>query len=234
MQEDTKLYELISKIQSLGNSNIPERRRLTHLLLIKITHLPRLYRSSHQDYPEALNRTLLWVSKKIDTFEVQENKTVSESLISWINTYLKYRVWDLVGPEEPGLLRLDKTIETDGQNLTTWKEKMVEVSFGIPSVSGLDGYIKSLKDQENQDLGLKIEEYIEQDPEGRLRACHPKKHKQCNCQALSQRVLLDAPPARFSKLSEEFGINYQTLKSHWEKKCRPLLKKIAIELGYTV
>lgn len=234
MQEGKKLYELISKIKSLGDSNVPERRRLLHILLVKITHLPGLYRSNNQDYPEALNRTLLWVARKIDDFEVQGNKTVIESLVSWVNVYLKYRVWDLVGPEEPGLLRLDKAIETDGQNLITWKEKMIDVSFGIPSVSGLDGYIKRLRDQENQALSIRIEEYIERDPEGKLKACHPKKHEKCNCKELSKRVLLDHPPARFSELSREFGINYQTLKSHWEKKCRPLLRKIAIELSYTV
>ena len=63
-------------------------------LLIAIAQLPGIYRSSHQDYPEAFNRTLEWVSKNIDRFE-RRSPDVQRSFVTWINGYLKWRIRDL-------------------------------------------------------------------------------------------------------------------------------------------
>ncbi|HEY9652310.1 MAG TPA: hypothetical protein V6C95_16750, partial [Coleofasciculaceae cyanobacterium] len=75
-------------------------------------------------------------------------------------------------------------------------------------------------------------QYIKQDPEQKLRQCHPKASPNCNCQLLSQRISLKSPPDKFSQLARELNINYQTLVQHWKRSCLPLLQTIAINLGY--
>ena len=72
--------------------------------------------------------------------------------------------------------------------------------------------------------------YVEQDPENRLTNCYPRQAPHCHCQCLGVRLLLQEPPDRLSTLAREFNINYQTLSSHWKRKCLPLLREIA--LGY--
>ena len=94
------------------------------------------------------------------------------------------------------------------------------------TLSGLDAYIESLERTQKAKTLAQIEEYIRRDPDKLLRNLSPKKNKKCHCQILSERRLLNDPADRFSSLSREFNINYQTLKSHWEAKCKPCLQEI--------
>ncbi len=69
------------------DKNDPKRQKTLNRLLIIIQQLPGIYHSSHQDYPEAFNRTLEWVSKNIDRFE-PKTTSIQQSLVIGINGYL--------------------------------------------------------------------------------------------------------------------------------------------------
>lgn len=230
MTTDEQLQKLIARICGNPKPKLLERRRAMNRLLSAIQKLPGLLKSSHLDYLEALDLTWEWLSRHVCEFEPRLHESMQTSLVRWINGYLSWRIRDLYRREERNQCSLDDPIDNSKDNPITWLEQMSDNN--IPVLSGIDGYFEQLQNQERQNISLKLELYIEEDPEKKLRSCHPLKYPDCHCRFLSQRLLLQNPPARFADISRELGINYQTLKSHWEKKCKPLLQEIATALGY--
>ncbi len=194
-------------------------------LLREIPQLPRLARSSHPHYPDALNLTLEWVSKRISEFEPYSDSLL-ESFVKWINGYLSWRIIDLYSPDRDAPLSLDAPIEVDAGE-TTLLDRLAD-----PTLSGLDGLIENALRETTQRIGLELELYIEQDSEGRLKNCYPRSSPECNCQLLSQKLVLKNPPEKFADVAREFNIPYTTVNSHWKRKCEPLLQEIACNLGY--
>ena len=196
-----------------------------HKLLLEIQQLPGLKKSVHQDYPEALNRTFQWVSREIANFEPRP-PSISTSLVNWINGYLGWRIKDLYSPDQDAPISLDAPTAVDAGE-TTRLELLPDFTL-----SGLDGMIESAQKETTQRIGLQLELYIEQDPEGKLRNSYPGSYPECNCQFLSKRRLLKDPPDKFQDLAKELNVRYTTLNSHWKRKCEPSLQEIARTLGY--
>ncbi|MBE9128198.1 MULTISPECIES: hypothetical protein [unclassified Coleofasciculus] len=232
MTTDAQLQELIAKICENLTVKKWEKRRAINRLLLELQHLPGLLKSSHLDYLEALDKTWEWVSRNICRFQLRPRLSIQQSLVRWINGYLVWRIRDLYQQADSVHYSLDRPIDDRDANPTNWLEQLPETNSEIPILSGIDAYIHQLQNQEIQEIYWKLESYIEQDPEGKLRKCHPRKHPDCNCQLLSQKLLLQSPPVRLTDISRELGVNYRTLKSHWENKCKPLLQEIAVSLGY--
>ena len=233
MMTDQQLLTLIESICVDAISNLEGQRIATDRLLRQLQRLPGLFRSAHPDYLEALNRTWEWVSRSICTFRPRAHLSPQESLVKWVNSYLYWRIRDLPGVEVPGQSRLDRLISKDTGDKTTQLDQLADTPFGMPTLNSLDAYLEGHQQQKIEQIVLSLEHYIELDPDKLLQDCHPRKHPECNCQVLSQRVLLKYPPDRFADISRDLGVNYQTLKSHWEKKCKPLLQKIVADLGYS-
>lgn len=223
---DERLSTLIEQVRQ----HPPESRKwriAMNQLLQEIQQLPGLKRSSHQDYPEAFNGTLEWVSRNLDKFELR-TASISESFANWINGHLKWRIKDLydVDKNAHSTTSLDAPImATAGE--TTRLDLLPDFRLG-----GLDGIIESAQKETTQRIGLELERYIEQDPERKLKNSYPKSHPECNCQFLSLGRLLKDPPDKFQALASELNVKYTTLNSHWKRKCEPLLQDIARSLGY--
>ncbi len=226
---DEQLYRLIAQVcqQPLKS---PKRRKAMNLLLVEIQQLPGLGKSSHPDYLDALNRTFEWINRQLCQDFDRDRPLIQKRLLQWVNSYLSWRLKDLYS-QKKGDRSLDAPI-TDNQTETSLLELLPTTNFEIPTRSGLDTYIEQIEREQQQQVGLKLEQYVEEDPDEKLRNCHPQTYPNCNCQLLSSRVLLKNPPDKFSAIAREHNINYQTLKSHWERNCRPLLQAIALELGY--
>ncbi|MEG4596757.1 hypothetical protein QUB00_33850 [Microcoleus sp. F8_C2] len=221
---DGRLSALIAEVRQ-NPANSRKWRTAMHKLLLEIQQLPRLKKSAHQDYPEALNRTFEWVSREIAKFEPRQS-SVSKSLVNWINGYLGWRIQDLYSPDKDAPLSLDAPLAADiGE--TTRLELLPDFTL-----SGLDGMIENAQKETTQRIGLQLELYIEQDPEGKLKNSSPRSDPECNCQFLSKRRVLKDPPDKFQDLAEELNVKYTTLNSHWKRKCEPLLQEIAGNLGY--
>lgn len=228
---DEQLYQLIAQVCQYPWKS-PKRQKAMNLLLREIQLLPGLGKSSHPDYLDALNNTFEWVNRQLCQDFNLNKPLIEERLLQWINSYLYWRIKDLYlqGKSDP-TYSLDAPI-ADNQTETSLLELLPTTDFQIPTHSGIDSYIAQIETEQQQIIGLKLEEYVVQDPKEKLRNCHPQTYSNCNCQLLTSRVLLKDPPDKFSAIAKELSINYQTLKSHWERKCRPLLQEIAIELGY--
>ncbi|MDZ8064383.1 MAG: hypothetical protein RMY64_01915 [Nostoc sp. DedQUE08] len=190
-----------------------------------------------------LNQTLEWFSQNIRNFQPRTS-SVGDDLIRWIKSYLYWGIKDLNSPSPPWgkkfHLSLDESILNFDAEITTWLERVSEQGqlLGTPAnpyiLSGLEIYLENLKQQSQQRLVDNLAVYIEQDPDKQLQNCYPRKHPECNCQVLSQRLLFifKNPPDTLADIARESQINYQTLVSHWKLKAIPLLQNVAIQLGY--
>jgi len=221
---DRRLSALIAEVRH-NPANSRKWRTAMNKLLLQIQQLPGVKKSNHPNYPEALNRTFEWVSREIANFEPR-SPSVSKSFVNWINGYLRWRIKDLYSPDQDAPISLDAPIAVDAGE-TTRLELLPDFTL-----SGLDGMIESAQKETTQRIGLKLELYIEQDPEGKLRNSYPRSNPECNCQFLSKRRLLKDPPDKFQDLAKELNVRYTTLNSHWKRKCEPSLQEIARTLGY--
>ncbi|MEH1938086.1 MAG: tetratricopeptide repeat protein [Nostoc sp.] len=116
------LYQLLNTLitevrQQPQPPNSIKWRLSMHRLLLEIQQLPRLAKSSHPDYPAALNLTLEYVRLNIAKFDLN-SPSVSESFLKWINSYLGWRIRDLYSPEKDAPLSLDAPIASDFGEIT--------------------------------------------------------------------------------------------------------------------
>lgn len=247
-EQDKRLRQLIAQVCQHPDGSC-EWRRAMHRLLVTVQGLPEFKRYSYQNCPEykfdALNRTWEWFSRNLRSFEPRTS-LIRQDLVKWIDGYLYWRIKDLAVAktyQETSLhYSLDAPIKAncDGEKTSRLEQLSAQGEIlGTPSnpytLSGLEIYIESLQKQSEQRIAVELADYIEQDPDMRLKKCYPRNHPECNSQLLSQRLLFifKNPPDTLASIAREFNINYQTLVSHWKLKTIPLLKEAAIRFGYS-
>ena len=247
-ERDEQLSQLIAAVRREPKGSLVWRQAMNQLLRI-IQQLPGLARSSHPDYFEALNDTLVRLSDEIQSFN-PTGTSVANSLTGWINRKLrlKYQVRELHLPPRDRAKSTNRTAQaefkTQARQPPLSLDRPINLDSGEtfgerlsdPNPATLweleDAIAQAQKQQETNRIGLALTQYIEQDPERVLRNCHPRSHPDCHSQTLSQRLLLKHPPDKLAKLAREFNINYHTLNWHWKNKSIPLLQSIAKNLGY--
>lgn len=224
------LVQLIENVRSQVESS-PKRQKALHKLLSVVQKLPQLKKSNHLNYSDALSLTWEWFIKNIHRFEYNP-ETVERQLTNWINGYLAWRIKDLYTSDDKYKYdSLDKTMGDDEDNRTLG-DTISNKDASIPNLGGLEEYIKKEQLNEIQRIGLEVELYIENDPDDRLKQCHPKQNPRCNAQVLAQRMFLNESPDKLKPISIEMDINYQTLFSFWKRTGLPLVQQIVTELGY--
>lgn len=211
-------------------------------LALAIDQLPEVKRYLGQGwmpyYDEALPVTERDVKRNINKFpqnyrlnlETTDCKNPSEAanvrkcFISWVKMILSRDCYDVKRGQKnrPKTVSMSETIGAD-EGLT--------VGDIIADDVTLTG-IKRLLEQEHRSLGRQMKSYIEEDPKMRLRNCHPRNRLNVNCQILSQKILLEEHPIKPRQVAQELGVPEQTVYDRWRNYCLPLLRTIAIELGY--
>lgn len=225
-----ELIQLIEKVRSQPQGS-PKRQKALSKLLLEVQKLPNLKSSSNPNYPDALNRTREWFAKNIDRFEY-EPEEVEKHLTNWINGYLGWRIKDLYTSDRAyEESSMDQPVHND-ESSRTQQDTISNEDALIPRLDGLEGYIENLQKQNIQRIGLEVESYLENDPDNRLKQCHPKEKPDCNAQVLAQRIFLKEPPDKLKAIAREFDIKYQTLVSFWKRKGLPLVQEIATQFGY--
>lgn len=246
---EEELRQLIATVQQQPQGSLPWRRALNRLIL-QIQQLPGLVRSPHPDYGEALNDVLLKLGNEIQQFQPAQG-TLTDSLTAWINLKLrlKYAVLDLHRPPQARNRSVaSKGAQTEFQAQVRQPPLSLDAPLGDNETASfldqlpapgpytlwqIESAIQQAQaQQQQQQIGLRLQQYIQHDPDQRLRQCHPQAHPDCHCQLLSQRLLLKHPPDRLASLAREFNINYHTLNWHWKNRCIPLLRTIAQRMGY--
>lgn len=247
MDQDENLRQLIAEACHYPDGTREWRKAMNRLLIV-VQALPEFRKYVRPDSPDyfldALNQTWEWFSRNIRNFEPRTS-SLRTDLVKWLNGYLYWRIRDGAlhksASEKGTKFSLDEAIPgLESGDVTTWIERISEQGqmVGTPSnptvLSGLEAYVEHLQAQSDQQIASNLADYIEHDPERKLRDCYPRKHPECNCQTLAQRLLFvfKNPPDKLTDIARECQINYQTLVSHWKLKGLPLLQQIAIDLGY--
>jgi hypothetical protein len=225
---DAQLQNLIREI-CRHPSGSAERQKALNRFLVMVQKLPGLYRTTHQDYLLAWNRTLEWVCQNLERFEVNPITSVEQSLVTWINGYLKWRVRDLYTPDSKyESLRVYLHSPQEDEAPVDPLENLPDPQF---SLSLLEARIAEMQESQRQKQGEQIRDYIRTDPHQELTSCHLRQKPFCHCQIMAIRLLLQEPPETIAKLSRELGVSNQTLYSHWRLKCLPLLQEIGHRFG---
>ncbi|MGB3693211.1 MAG: hypothetical protein WA865_21555 [Spirulinaceae cyanobacterium] len=242
------LSNLISTVCQQPKSSLPWRKAMNQLLQ-EVQQLPGLARSSHPDYQEALDDTLMRLATEIQEFKPAAN-AVEKSLVAWINykLRLKYEVKNLNSSYRSRSKKSTKTAKVEYKEQVRKPPLSLDVPIGEQGNETFRDLIpthepstiweqqaliaEEQKKRQNSRTGIKLKTYIEQDPDSSLRNCHPRNYPHCNCLVLSQRLLLKYPPDKLVAIAKDLKINYHTLNWHWKNKGLPLLQAIALDLGY--
>ena len=237
---EQELQELIGKFcQHQSTPGTRKYNTAAHHLLVAIQKLPGLKRNYEpglifrQDYEEIFNDTLLEIIQKIcptddpDCFQPKADEDYIKSLTNWINykCRLYYKPKDLIRQNQHKPASLDRYI-SEGINST-----LVENLTDPLTLNGIDALIDRCQ-RENQDrFGKKVRDYINRDPDDKLKDCQSTKYPACNCYDIAQKRLLTDPPVSFRELAGELKMSMGTLTSYWYKNCIPKLQEIANQFG---
>ena len=229
---EEQLQALIDELQHYPEDSLERRKALNHLLIM-IQDFPGIYKSSHQDYPEALNKTWEWVCRKICDFK-PHSSSIQQSLTQWINGYLKWRIRDLYASDCKYTISLDRPLNTEhtDNSRSSMLDTLVDCKPQNTNLNLLDLKIAQIQKRDRQCWGERIKNYIELDKTGQLKNCHLKKNPECNCHLLATRLLLYHPPHKIADIARQLNSSNQTVYSHWKRKCLPLLRKISINLEF--
>ncbi|MBE9212419.1 hypothetical protein IQ247_06790 [Plectonema cf. radiosum LEGE 06105] len=226
---DERLEKLIQEV-CCYEEGTPQRQKALNNLLIIVQQLPGIYKSYHPDYLEALNQTWEWFCRNIDKFQLNPDQPLQNSLVKWINGYLKWRVKDLFIADGNYTISLDKPIGKDEGKEVTGLDMLPDPQFSSITLDLLDIKIAEIQQRDRETWGKRIIQFIEKDENQQLRRCFTRVNTDCHCQLLAKRLLLANPSHKIADIAREFNVSNQTLYSHWKKKCLPLLKEIGVNL----
>ena len=215
-------------------------------LALAIDHLPEVKRYLGKGwlpyYDEALPMTERDVKRNINRFpqmyrlklesvncqNPSEAANVRKCFISWVMMILKRDCYDVKRGRDnrPRIVSTSNTI--GGEDGTS-----IENNIPDPSLPEIEKILEGERDS----LARQMRSYIEEDPDMRLRNCHPRNNANLDCQLLSQKLLLEEPPLNPRQVARELTtpektIPEQTVYDRWRNYCLPLLRTIARELGY--
>lgn len=243
-QIDEQLRQLLAVVLEHPKES-KEYNRAINRLLILLQGLPEFKKYTRPGYPgydlNALNQTWKWFWQNVKNFKPRTS-SIRQDLTNWIEGYLYWRIKDAT---------LGKTSDSQTSYspnaVTYWNDKQ-EKAIYLERVTGhgrlvyrssksyvpngIESLIEQVQDQERQEVGLRLKRYVETDPQRKLRNCYPRHRPECNCQSVTIKRYFKEPPDTLAALAKEYRINYQTLNWHWKQRAIPLLRAIAIKLGY--
>lgn len=171
----------------------------------------RLWKETTSYYQEALQQTWLYLCRNICSNTTGKAYDPNKgSVISWLNTYLKYRLQDFYLQQrwEQAITVVLEVPECDEDS-----SEIIEPLDTLPATPQAPLILENLQI------------WVQTDSDGELRSTHIKGYPQVNCQVL---ILKRLPPeVSWKELSEEFGLPIATLSSFYQRQCLPRLRKFA-------
>jgi hypothetical protein len=233
--EDERLLELIIAVSDAPKGTFKHQRAL-HNLIKSVQVILKGFKSwenFNQEADTGFNRSveydpLVYLSQNIDDF-IPTGKTIKTSLTGWLKHNTVFPSIDEYRQQQRQNLNpisIDVPITAkhkDGGSET------IEREISDSSLTGLD-LLLSLTEQ---NFKLSLKEYMTTDPEGKLKNCamnSPQDH--CNCFTLVELRFFREEPLNRTQAAKALGLNsHDGLRSHWDRKCRPLLQQVAKEIA---
>lgn len=234
---DEQLRELLQLLKD-SQQGSQEQERLKNQLCKLIPLLPgsRKYREPDPkiDFDGALNEAYGGFFKTLPTFfrGIDLDNIADDVLRTRVVKRFNQIIQNKVCNQYRQLKRQPFTWSLDAPTKTkTGEEFDAEGMADDTTEVGIEQLIEREQAKNQQRIGRQLWQYIEDDPEGKLRNSYPSDKPDANSQLLARRLLKD-PPDKLSVIARELNIKYQTLNSHWKRASLPLLKEIVLELGY--
>ncbi|MGK7876297.1 MAG: sigma-70 family RNA polymerase sigma factor [Xenococcaceae cyanobacterium] len=163
-------------------------------------------RSPH--YEDALQQTWLYFCRNLcESVTTTAYNPDLGSVITWLNSYLKFRLRDL---------NIEKAID-DTTRIQTSDEEF-DLIAQIPAPAEVPPLLQDLR------------AWAEADRQGKLRKTHLRDRLDINAQAL---ILYRLPPeTAWTALSKRFGVPVSTLSTFYQRKCLPFLRSFCDAEGY--
>ena len=181
-----------------------ERQRGLNKLIRIIQRSGKIWRDSSPDYEDALQQMWLYFCRNLSAYDPQKG-----SLITWLNTYLKWRLLDQRIDEQQETNIFVKPVREDGSNI-------------IDEIPSSESYPNS-----EEDLWNFVCTWIENDPDSKFKQTHIRDLPDANAQFICLRSLTYEKP-NWQNLSTELGISVSTISSFYGRKCIPLSKEIPV------
>lgn len=170
----------------------PQRRKAFNSIFRHVLKSGRIWRGVGDCYEEALSKTLI----KLNQTLCEKYDPSRGPFFPWFNTCLRNQYKDEISRAQRDLsYRQDVR-----QNNEDERHPLDRVPSPIENT-----------------LFWEISQWIEDDPDGILSACHIRGNPKANCQALAYlRIVLGK---EWLEIAEEFGLSRGTVSSHWCRKC---------------
>lgn len=204
---EKKLTQLVIETCQHPYRSIGRQRGLTSIVRL-INRSQKLWRDSSPYYEDALQLTWLYFCRNL--CEALTAKSAYDSdrsnVITWMNTYLKYRLQDMY-------------IENQQQQIRSGLEEREDSNNAVidQAIDRIDAPVQS------SNLLEQVREWVELDKTKVLRHTYVRDRADVNAQVL---ILKRLPPeTNWQILSQEFSLPISTLSSFYQRKCIPLLKE---------
>ena len=236
------LCELVK--QATSNSvATKEKDKAASAISLMVDQIPQIKNYISEDlriyYDEALSYTEADVKRNLHRFierkrinlveincqTVRDREQVKKKFISWTTLILKTDCMDVrrtqtrrIRGNQPAPLNksLNQEINKDGT-----QDSKQEILDTLPESNiTLSGIEQWLNNNLKNNIEPAIVSYLEKDPDGKLKDCHPRNNPNCNCQALLIRRLIDGED-NINNLAEEFGVSRQTLQDYLSYRKNP-------------
>ena len=214
MHTDT-LNEQLNQLIKEARMYLPrsiERQQLLNKIVGKMQQSNQIWRGwglVEELYEDALQQTWLWFSRNFCNYDLQRGR-----IMTWFNTYLKFRIRDLRVEAAEAKKKHDFTQLYDDD----------EVSNRLENIAAPLG---------NSDpLGILKEtwKWLEQN-KGDLSRIHVRDRKDINAYNLILRRL-PTEDKTWEELAKEFGVSTSTLSSFYQRKCFPRLLDFGKSQGW--
>ncbi len=172
----------------------------------------KLWQENTPYYEDALQETWIYFCRNIcEGKSGQVYNPDQATVITWLNTYLKWRLKD-------GYIQIEK-------------QKKQTVSVQEDSQDNPINLIDNLPAQaDTPPLLQEIEKWALEDSQNKLRRIYLEDCPQITAQVL---ILKRLPPETpWKQLAEEYKVAPGTLSSFYQRKCKPLLREFSKSQGY--
>lgn len=181
----------------------PQRRKALNCLLRTVLKSGRLWTPAAGDiYEDALYKTMFNLTKTLcDKYDPSRG-----SFLTWFNICLRSQYIDEI--------RAAKRHRSHRQSV--WQSNEVELDPLDQVASGIDGTLLL-------DTWESFVQWIKDDPDNLLKACHIENNPKANCQLLAYLRLVIGK--EWQEIAVEVSSTRSVITSHWSRKCQPLLRE---------
>lgn len=205
------LRQLVSEACSYPPKSL-QRRQILNKIVRVVTNSGKLSRENTPYYHDALQQTWEYFYKNLEKYDPN-----SASLITWLNSYLKWRLHDFK-VKEANWEEMTKPIsKRDNQG----EIRSISLEDAVTAHSDIPPLLEEIRD------------WVQTDENGELRKTIFRKRPEINAQVLILRRL--PPDIPWEDIAKEFQLNSaeaKDLPKFYSRKCLPLLRKFGLDQGY--